>query len=406
MPKPDLNRIRQTLEREQLDGVIAFDHWTMSHLSGHMGAIPVAPGDRFVLVPAADNLDGSYCCWDFEETRIIENSWIRDVRPNPSWLDIREKNSLQSLMQRSGNLETRPVQLKGGFAVAALVDALAERGLRKARLGVELAALTGAKEAVLRSALPDAELVDVSALLVDLRSVKTAEEIELLRSACSFADAGVRAILAQGDKLVGKTASSMRLTYLAGVADAALNDSNGGGVDSAHIGVSCQGRVAPTRGFHEDRVGESDIIWLDYGASVNGYYSDAGRTCIVGQPEEVTQHIGQALRAGLEAALAEVRPGAPLSNVFHAGMKAVRESGLHSYNRGHIGHAIGIGGGEWAPFVAPNEARLMEPGMTLAVEVPLYVHGLGGFQFENDIVVTETGYKTLTGFPNDFLTLS
>ena len=41
--------------------------------------------------------------------------------------------------------------------------------------------------------------------------------------------------------------------------------------------------------------------------------------------------------------------------------------------------------------------------MVMALETPLYVRGLGGFQIEECFLVTDSGYDLLTTLPRDFL---
>jgi Xaa-Pro aminopeptidase len=64
---------------------------------------------------------------------------------------------------------------------------------------------------------------------------------------------------------------------------------------------------------------------------------------------------------------------------------------------------MGLGMGEMPPFIAPKETRPLEPGMVMALETPLYMRGLGGFQIEECFIVTETGYDVMTSLPRDFL---
>jgi len=64
---------------------------------------------------------------------------------------------------------------------------------------------------------------------------------------------------------------------------------------------------------------------------------------------------------------------------------------------------MGLGMGEMPPFLSPKEERPLEPGMVMALETPLYVRGLGGFQIEECFLVTDSGYDLLTTLPRDFL---
>jgi Xaa-Pro aminopeptidase len=150
-------------------------------------------------------------------------------------------------------------------------------------------------------------------------------------------------------------------------------------------------------------VSADDLVFFDCGASIRGYGSDTGRTLTLCEPTREARQIMDALRRGMDAAFALVNPGARMCDIFEAGQNAVRAAGLDWYTRGHIGHAMGLGMGEMPPFLAPGETRVLEPGMVMALETPLYLRGLGGFQIEECFVVTDTGYEPMTSLPRDFL---
>ncbi|MBN8194826.1 M24 family metallopeptidase, partial [Bacillus sp. NTK074B] len=64
---------------------------------------------------------------------------------------------------------------------------------------------------------------------------------------------------------------------------------------------------------------------------------------------------------------------------------------------------MGLGMGEQGPYLSPVETRSLEPGMVIALETPLYVRGLGGFQVEECFVITKDGHRRFTTLPRDFL---
>ena len=46
---------------------------------------------------------------------------------------------------------------------------------------------------------------------------------------------------------------------------------------------------------------------------------------------------------------------------------------------------------------------LLTQGVITKFEVPYYVNGVGGFQNEDDILITETGYETFNSLPMDLV---
>ena len=59
-----------------------------------------------------------------------------------------------------------------------------------------------------------------------------------------------------------------------------------------------------------------------------------------------------------------------------------------------VGHGIGLG---WeAPWLTPTDQTVLVPGMTIAVETLIGHSSMGGGFFEENGVVTETGFEVLT----------
>jgi Xaa-Pro aminopeptidase len=158
------------------------------------------------------------------------------------------------------------------------------------------------------------------------------------------------------------------------------------------------------------RIRSGDVVRSDSGGRYLGYWADTGRTVAVGSaPDELARHY-DALRKGIDAICALVKPGTPIADLFDAGVQTVRDSGIPHYQRHHVGHAIGLEMYE-APVLAGSAGsdihRLgagdlrIEEGMVLNVELPYYELGLGGLQIEDTLVVRAGGYELLTAADRD-----
>jgi Xaa-Pro aminopeptidase len=56
-----------------------------------------------------------------------------------------------------------------------------------------------------------------------------------------------------------------------------------------------------------------------------------------------------------------------------------------------------------APYVVEGNQELLRPGMTFTVEPGVYLPGLGGVRIEDDLLVTEEGHVSLTGYSRELL---
>lgn len=160
---------------------------------------------------------------------------------------------------------------------------------------------------------------------------------------------------------------------------------------------------------------EGDLVGLDYGVVLAGWYADAARTVAVGEVSSAAVRLRDATWRALVAGLAAVRPGARVGDVG-AAVEASAEAAGYSVVREFVGH--GIGRRLHEPPQVPNygpagTGPLLEEGMVLAVEPMLNaggpavrtledgwtavtVDGALSAHFEHTVAVTENGPEILT----------
>ena len=134
---------------------------------------------------------------------------------------------------------------------------------------------------------------------------------------------------------------------------------------------------------------------VDLGCLVGPYRSDISRTAVLGTPTEKQARYYAAILAGERAAIAAMKPGVPVSQLFDLAVRLTRENGLPHYKRNHVGHGIGLEPYDPPTINAATETPL-EPGMVFCVETPYYEHGWGGVQVEDAVEITATGVRQLT----------
>ena len=160
-----------------------------------------------------------------------------------------------------------------------------------------------------------------------------------------------------------------------------------------------------------------DIVTVDTGAIVNGYYSDTAYTYIVGKVNAKTKKFVDNTRKALYNGLSVIKEGIKLNEVCKAIEKVARENGYGVFEV-LTGHGVGKDMHE-DPYI-PNysnhesEGIILKSGMTLAIE-PMFSLGTkevwlmpdewgivtrdGSLtaHFEHTILVTKDGYEILTG---------
>lgn len=169
-------------------------------------------------------------------------------------------------------------------------------------------------------------------------------------------------------------------------------------------------------GIPSDRaLREGDIIAIDMGAKMDGFYGDSAVTVGVGTIAPEAERLLMVTRTALDKAVAVVRPGARVHDIGAAVQQHVEAHG-YSVVREFVGHGIGTSLHEEPQIpnygIAGRGARLAE-GMVLAIE-PMVNAGKASVKvlgdgwtavtkdgslsahFEHTVVVTDTGVRILT----------
>ena len=118
------------------------------------------------------------------------------------------------------------------------------------------------------------------------------------------------------------------------------------------------------------RIKEGDIVGLDLGCIVDGYYADCAFTLAIGDVPPKVQRLLDVTRESLDQAIQECRPGRRLSDVSHAVQAHVERHGF-AVVRAFVGHGIGRALHEdpQVPnFGDPGRGPQLRPGMVLAIE--------------------------------------
>lgn len=162
---------------------------------------------------------------------------------------------------------------------------------------------------------------------------------------------------------------------------------------------------------------DGDIINVDITPILNGYYADANKTFFVGEPTAEGKKIVSVAARSLQLGIAAVAPGATLGDIGHA-IQSYAEAQGCSVVREFVGHGVGLDFHE-APQVShagrPGQGIRLVPGMVFTIEPMVNLgkkelmvlddewtavtsDGSLSAQFEQTILVTEDGCRSLTPF--------
>ena len=130
---------------------------------------------------------------------------------------------------------------------------------------------------------------------------------------------------------------------------------------------------------------EGDIVGIDCGAVVEGYYGDAARTLAVGRIEGARTRLLDVTREALQGGIAAARPGGRVSDIG-AAVEAVAVAHGYGVVREFVGHGVGTALHEepQVPNYGPaGRGSTLRPGMVIAIE-PMFNLGTGEVSVDPD----------------------
>ena len=229
----------------------------------------------------------------------------------------------------------------------------------------------------LRAALP-AEWIDATDIIRDLRMVKSKREIAYIRQICGIANQGfarVPEIANAGQSLSSVFREFKRMLLELGADDVPYLV---GGVDHP----SYDDVISPP----DDRpLSNGQILMLDTGATLNGYFCDFDRNYAIGTPTASTQRAYTKLYDATDAAMEIARPGVRACDLFAAMAKSMD---TQNSDVGRFGHGLGMQLTEWPSLAAWDETIIRE-NMVLTLEPSIDVDGGGIMVTEENILITD-----------------
>jgi Xaa-Pro aminopeptidase len=360
-----LSRLRQHMRAADVEVVLFDEIEAMAWLTGYGNSenrwrcigIPL-DGEPFFLIRA---LDATPC---------RQRNWIEDVRTFPDWED----------------------------PMPVLRDALAQRGLAQARIGLDYNSycMPVARFAHVQAALPGARFVDLGNLVWRLRLLKSPTEIALLRQCAGIADAALRRAAA-----VCLPGASQREA-----ARAAVNAFVELGAEPGPPGPITAGRGWDfLHGHLEDGpLRSGDIVHIELTPRVHGYSARTMRCVGVGAADPALIDTGKRLAAIQDRQIAAMRPGAVARDIDAILRQGVLAEGLRYSYDNITGYTLG-----YYAYPGPHTSdftRIFHPEADWTLEANMVFHmyaSAGGASLSETVLVTENGAELLTTLPREIL---
>lgn len=239
----------------------------------------------------------------------------------------------------------------------------------------------------IKKSLPGAEIIKADDIIVSLRSIKSNNEIVLMREAYRISELALESVLK-------KIKPGMTEFQVVGIAQEVMY--RNGAEYEGHPQYVLSGRSSAdgiSRPSHK-KIKKNEMIQLDIGARVGGYSSSVGRPICIGKMQSDMKKL---VEVGLSAhwkTIEWMKPGVPAKEVVKKYYKFIEDKGYGKNILYGPCHGIGLIEVE-QPWMELTSNYKLAPGMTFQVDTFLYTKDYG-LRWENGVVITEKGVEILS----------
>jgi len=359
-----LDNIHKKLENENIDAIVITSPANFRYFSGldsNFWESPTRPwfliisknGKIKALVPSIG-------------LSAIESTFIKDIEV---WQSPNPKDEGTSLLKKI--IKTFPKNSNIGF-----------------ELGMETYLRMSIKEFLkIKKDLQEYNFIDSTNIVWSLRKIKSDLEIKNIEKICSITSKVF-------NNLINKISLGMSEREIATIFKKDLINN---GVDYIMY-LSCASGI---NGYNqiicnpsEKKIGDGDILIIDTGSTLNGYYCDFDRNFGFGNINQKSLDAYNKLWDATEKTLEIIKPGISCKEVYESLSKNLFSSNVKS-NVGRMGHGFGLQLTE-PPSIMIDDNTILEKNMILALEPSIEIENDLMLVHEENILITQNGNRLLT----------
>ena len=359
-----LDNIHKKLENENIDAIVITSPANFRYFSGldsNFWESPTRPwfliisknGKIKALVPSIG-------------LSAIESTFIKDIEV---WQSPNPKDEGTSLLKKI--IKTFPKNSNIGF-----------------ELGMETYLRMSIKEFIkIKKDLQEYNFIDSTNNIWSLRKIKSDVEIKNIEKVCSITSKVF-------NNLINKISLGMSEREIATIFKKDLINN---GVDYIMY-LSC---VSGINGYNqiicnpsEKKIGDGDILIIDTGSTLNGYYCDLDRNFGFGNINQKSLDAYNKLWNATEKTLEIIKPGISCKEVYESLSKNLFSSNVKS-NVGRMGHGFGLQLTE-PPSIMIDDNTILEKNMILALEPSIEIENDLMLVHEENILITQNGNRLLS----------
>jgi Xaa-Pro dipeptidase len=334
-------KIRTALEN--YDGIVIGGSDNFTYLTGVVLPFPTKYPDRSALIVGAiDGHENIICPYDWSDS-VTQQGWKGGVHT----------------YDENKNLPPHGV-------VKSLADVLSDLRLTDKKLAVDKSRIPSSLFETMKQKLPNVEWVPCDEMLKSLRIEKTKEEVDMLEVAAKHSESGIISALNHLEGTVdvpGYTVSEFSERVRVHV-----YEFGGSGVGYLATMQGAEGQTYYALPLQFEMLRRGELVRMDVTNHNRGYWSNAGRMAVIGEP---TNDQAAAYEGNLtlkEAAVAALVPGRKSRDVFNAVVLASKKERVEFWEDVGVGHGVGVSDRE-PPYLYSNDDTVLKPGMVIALDI-------------------------------------
>lgn len=222
---------------------------------------------------------------------------------------------------------------------------------------------------------------DSSKQLAKIRSVKTDEELELIKKACEITERAYYSTIKTLE--VGMTELEVKERL-----EGFMRIFGGDGVAFDSIVAFSKNSAVPHHESNQTVLEKNSVVLIDCGAKYQGYSADLTRTAFFGTPDKKFIERYQAVKKAQETAIDRISGNITCRQADNFARQTLQNLGLDKYFTHSLGHGLGLEIHEY-PAISPKNNDLLQEGTAFTIEPGVYFDGEYGIRIEDTVVLKD-----------------
>jgi Xaa-Pro aminopeptidase len=261
-------------------------------------------------------------------------------------------------------------------------------------IGIEKGNLTVRRFEKIQTNFDGFAYFDISADIDKIRSIKSDQEIEVIKLAAKINDEAFLQLIKQIKIGISEMDIYTELTYL-------FNKQKCTHAFKPVI-ASGENSALPHAPITNRKLEDGDLLTIDFGAKLNNYCSDCTRTIGIGGLDNLQKKVYYTVWKAQQLAIDAIKAGDRAKDVDAVAREYISKSGFDGCFGHGLGHGLGLFVHEGVSL-SPNSEDILEKNMVFSVEPGVYLKNKFGVRIEDIVTITDNGLEIFNSLYKDLI---